>query len=156
MSAASVSESVDVAATPQVVWALLTDLPVFASLGEEVTAMRWRTGSSAVPGAVFSGSNRNGLRRWTTRCTVTAAEPGRSFGFDVDLALPGTAIARWQYDIEPTATGCRVTESWTDRRHPAFARLSGLATGVTDRERANTDHIRITLDRLRQRAEAGS
>ena len=95
-------------AAPDAVYALITDLPTLASLGEEVATMEWRKGDTAAPGAVFKGHNRNGSKQWSTTCTVTDADPGRVFAFDVrHTVLP---IAHWRYDIEPADGGCRVTE----------------------------------------------
>ena len=76
--------------------------------------MEWRKGSAVRPGAVFVGQNENSGRRWTTKCTVTDAEPGRVFAFDVRHTV--VPIARWQYDIVAADGGCRVTESTWDRR----------------------------------------
>ena len=114
--------------------------------------MRWAKGDGAAVGAVFRGANRNGWRRWTTTCTVTAAEPGRHFAFDVShTRLP---VARWCYDIRPRGEGCVVTESTKDRRPRWFAALGRLATGVSDRGAANQTHIEATLQRLKARAES--
>ncbi len=147
------SATVEIDAGPDVVYGLITDLPTLASLAEEAVAMEWRKGDAVRPGAVFAGHNENGARRWTTKCTVTDAEPGRLFAFDVrHTVIP---IARWQYDIVPSGGGCRVTESTWDRRPGWFRKLAGRATGVTDRAAANTEHIQLTLQRLKQRAEAG-
>jgi hypothetical protein len=64
-------------------------------------------------------------------------------------------IARWQYDIVAADGGCQVTESTWDRRPGWFRKLARRATGVSDRVAANTEHIQLTLGRLKQRAEAG-
>ncbi|UUZ59951.1 hypothetical protein LP418_02650 [Nocardioides sp. B-3] len=84
---------------------------------------------------------------------MTDADPGRRFAFDVE-AVPGVPVARWQYDIEPTATGCRVVESTWDRRAARFAKASTPITGVADRETANTHNIATTLGRLKSALEA--
>ncbi len=151
--AAPIQASVEIDVRPEVVYDLVTDLPTLASLAEEAVSMTWRKGDAVRPGAVFSGHNRNGGHSWNTTCTVTAAEPGRRFGFDVRYAV--IPIARWQYDIEEADGGCRVTESTWDRRPGWFRRFAGRATGVSDRPAANAEHIRLTLQRLKQRAENG-
>lgn len=139
-------------ARPEAVYALITDLPTLASLAEEAHAMDWREGDAARPGAVFKGHNRNGLFRWSTTCTVTAAEPGRVFAFDVSyLGLP---IAHWRYDIAAVGDGCRVAEGMWDRRPGWFAKTAWLGTGVRDRAGANAEHIKVTLQRLKEKAEA--
>ena len=156
MSDPSASASVQIDARPDVVYGLITDLPTLASLAEEAVAMELLKGDAVRPGAVFAGHNRNGGKRWTTKCTVTDAEPGRTFAFEVRHTV--FPIARWQYDITDLAGsdgGCRVTESTWDRRPGWFGKLAGRATGVTDRTAANTKHIELTLQRLKQRAEGG-
>ncbi|OMC18239.1 SRPBCC family protein [Mycobacterium sp. SP-6446] len=161
MSEPCVSASVQIDARPDLVYGLITDLPTLASLAEEAVAMEWLKGDAVRPGAVFVGHNQNGGKRWSTKCTVTDAEPGRTFAFDVRHTI--FPIARWQYDITDLAAldlgasggGCRVTESTWDRRPGWFAKLAGRATGVTDRVAANTKHIELTLQRLKQRAEGG-
>ena len=142
---------VTINAAPEKVYALITDLPTLASLGEEIAAMEWRKGHAVAPGAVFKGHNRSGSKKWTTTCTVTEAQPGRAFAFDVrHTVLP---IAHWRYVIEPTDGGCRVTERTWDRRPAWFAKVAGVATGVHDRTAANEEHIRATLQRLKEKAE---
>lgn len=147
-----VTETVQVNARPDVVYRLITDLPTLASFAEEAEAMEWRKGNAARPGAVFTGLNASAKRRWSTRCTVTDAEPGRLFAFDVRHSM--LPIARWQYEIEAADGGCRVTESTWDRRPGWFRKIAGKATGVPDRVAANAEHIRLTLQRLKQRAES--
>lgn len=143
-----------VAAAPDAVYALITDLPTLAELGEEVDEMEFRKGTSVVPGAVFRGRNSHGTHRWTTSCTVTDAEPGRVFAFDVKYmgAMP---IAHWRYDIARTDGGCTVTERTWDKRPGWFRKPAGMSTGVMDRTGANAEHIRVTLERLKARAEGG-
>ena len=118
---------------------LITDLPMLASLAEENEAMQWHKGDKAAPGAVFKGANRNGRYRWTTTCTVTDAEPGRVFAFDVRyMAVP---IAHWRYDIASDGDGCRVTEQTWDRRPGWFSKTAWhrhRRYGPRGRERAST------------------
>ena len=153
---ASAQSDINIDADPARVYDLITDLATLASLAEEAGAMRWRKGDAARPGAVFRGRNRNGIHRWSTTCTVTDAEPGQVFAFDVHyLGLP---IARWRYDIVPhhdaADSGCRVTERTWDRRPGWFTKTAWIGTGVRDRDSANAEHIRLTLRRLKEKAEA--
>lgn len=152
-STPSATGSIQIDASPEAVYALITDLAALADCAEENVGMSWRKGDSARPGAVFVGHNRNGARRWSTACTVTDAEPGRVFAFDVRSAV--IPVARWEYRISPTDTGCTVTESTWDRRPGWFVGVAGLVTGVKDRPTVNTAHIEATLARVKQRAEAG-
>jgi hypothetical protein len=143
--------TVHIGASPERVYALITDLSALGECAEETVAMRWRKGDAARPGAVFSGENRNGPKTWTTTCTVVAAEPGRTFAFDVRSAI--IPVAHWAYQITPTDAGCQVTESTWDRRPRWLRGITGHVTGIKDRATANAAHIRLTLDRLKQRAE---
>src|SRR5246127_5923112 len=108
-AAPAAEAEVMIEADPDKVYSLITDLPTLASLGDEIVAMRWRKGTSARHGAVFTGDNRNGGRTWSTTCTVTDADPGRVFAFDVRHTV--VPISHWRYDIEPVdGGGCRITE----------------------------------------------
>jgi hypothetical protein len=154
---ASAQAEVSIDASPDNVYALITDLSTLASLAEEAAAMEWRNCDAAGPGAVFKGHNRNGIFRWSTVCTVSDAEPGHTFAFDVRYF--GLPIARWRYDIIPlndTADGgCRVTERTWDRRPGWFTKTAWIGTGVRDRDAANAEHIKLTLQRLKEKAEIG-
>ena len=157
MPGPSATATVQIAAVPEVVYELITDLPTLASLAEEAVAMEWcgdaPSADAVLPGAVFVGHNVSSRRRWTTKCTVTDAEPGRVFAFDVRHTV--VPIARWRYDITAAKDGSRVTESTWDRRPGWLRKLARHATGVPDRAAANAEHIQLTLQRLKQRAEAG-
>jgi Polyketide cyclase / dehydrase and lipid transport len=102
---------------------------------------------------VFKGHNRNGVFRWSTTCTVTAADPGRAFAFDVRYL--GVPVAHWRYDIVAQGGGCRVTERTWDRRPGWFRKAGWIGTGVRDRGAANAEHIKLTLQRLKDKAETG-
>lgn len=149
---ASAEATVTIAAEPATVYALITDLPTLAELAEEADAMAWQKGGECTPGAVFKGQNSNGGKKWTTTCTVTDAEPGRAFAFDVkSLVVP---VAHWRYDIAAADGGCTVTERTWDKRPGWFKGIAGMATGIKDRDSANAEHIRLTLERLKAKAEA--
>ena len=153
MTEPSASATVQIDASPDVAYKLITDLPTLCGLADEAVAMEFRKGDSVCKGAVFIGHNENSGKRWTTKCTVTDAEPGRVFAFDVRYTV--LPVARWQYDIVAADGGCRVTESTWDRRPGWFRKVAGMSTGVTDRAAANAEHIQLTLQRLEQRAESG-
>ncbi|MEB3022265.1 SRPBCC family protein [[Mycobacterium] crassicus] len=151
MTKPSATATVRIEAAPDEIYALITDLSALADCAEEAVEMRWSQGNSARPGAKFVGSNRNGSHSWSTTCTVTAAEPGRIFAFDVRSAV--IPVAHWAYEITPVDGGCEVTESTWDRRPRWIRGVTRFVTGVADRTAANGEHIRLTLDRLKQRAE---
>ncbi|MDQ4086284.1 MAG: SRPBCC family protein [Actinomycetota bacterium] len=147
---AHLTESVHVAAEPEAVYALISDLPRMGSWSPECTGITWRGQVRApVEGARFLGHNRRGAARWSTFGEVVAAEPARRFAFEVTLGP--VRVARWEYTIEADDSGCTVSERWTDRR-PAPVRLLLDAT-MGSRERANLRGMRATLQALKAEAE---
>lgn len=150
----TVSRSTDVAAPPERVWELVSDLPGMGEFSPENAGGSWRGGASGpAVGAVFLGRNRSGLRRWSTRSTVTRCEPGRAFAFSVrSVGLP---VAEWSYELAPEGDGCRVTETWHDRRGRLMVGLGRLVRGVGDRAEFTGRSIEQTLQRVRRRAEEG-
>ena len=151
-----VAVSAEIGASPGTVWRLVSDLNRMGEWSPECTGVKW-VGSPPGPegpsvGAVFKGRNSRGIRRWSTKGTIVAADPNRRIAWDIAaLGLPG---ARWGYTIEPTDGGCRVTETWDDKRGGVLQCLGPLATGVKDRAAHNAASMRTTLDRLKAAAEA--
>jgi uncharacterized protein YndB with AHSA1/START domain len=140
-------ESRPIDAPPEEVYAVVSDPMTMARLSPELRRVRWLDGAQrASPGARFRGRNRNGPFVWATTATVTDAEPGRRFAYDVTcLGLP---VATWSYELVPDGSGTRVTESTTDRRAAWFASVSVLGTGVRDRAGRNAASMRTTLEGL--------
>jgi hypothetical protein len=142
---------IDVAASPQRVFDLVSDLRRLGGVAEEYSGGRWLGAAGPRVGARFRGVNRRGWRVWPTTSTVTDCSVER-FAFEVRSF--GMPVSRWQYDIEETASGCRVTESTWDRRPGWYKPITVLATGVKDRAVTNQANIEATLARLKQAAEA--
>ncbi len=151
----SVNVSREIEAPRERVWGLVTDLERMGEWSNENTGGRWLDGATTASiGAQFRGANRNGVHRWSTRVTVTDLQPTERFSFRVTyLGLP---ISAWTYTFEPTAEGCRVTESWTDQRPGWFKPLAQLATGVHNRTDHTQTSIEHTLAQLAQAAERTS
>ncbi|MGZ4800739.1 MAG: SRPBCC family protein, partial [Acidimicrobiia bacterium] len=63
-------------------------------------------------------------------------------------------IARWTYRFEPTATGCEVTEIWTDQRSWLPKALGKPISGVADRATHNRESMEKTLEGLARLTEA--
>lgn len=149
-----ISRSTHVEASPEAVYALVSDLPRMGELSPENTGGRWLRGATGpAVGARFKGTNRNGVRRWSTKATVEVADPGREFTFAISSVL-GTPVSRWSYVIAPADGGCTVTETWEDRRPGWFKGPAGMATGVMDREAATARSIEHTLARVKAVLEA--
>ncbi len=144
----------EIAAPPEKVWALVSDVTRMGEWSPETTACKWVGGATGpVVGARFKGRNQLEKRKWTTSCIVTDADPGVSFGFLVKVGP--FDVARWLYLLEPTADGCRVRERWTERRSAVSKVLGQMATGVKDRAEHNRPGMETTLERLAAAAESG-
>jgi hypothetical protein len=155
VSEPSATARTEIDASADAVYALVSDLPGLEKVAAEFERGRWLDGvTEARVGARFRGTNKRAWHRWTTTVTVTDAEPGTRFAFDVTYY--GLPISRWQYDFEPTATGCLVRESTWDRRPAWFRPIGRLGTGVRDRAAANRRNIERTLAQLKVAAESGA
>ena len=138
-----------VPATPEAVWEVVSDLPRMGELSPEATGGSWVKGDGPAVGSVFKGTNAQGKRSWSTKAQVTRSAQGRGFEFHVRAF--GFPVADWAYDLEEVPGGTRVTESWTDRRNGAFARIGGKVTGVADRESFAAESMEQTLAALKAR-----
>ncbi len=146
------SVSREVAAPPEVVWGLISDVTRMPEWSPEITQCVWVKGATGpAVGAKFKGSNETPGHSWNTLCTITDCEPGAIFAFESTGA--GMRVARWEYVIESTDEGCRVTENWTDQRGWLVNRLSKQMSGVADRQAHNTGTMTETLDHLATAAE---
>jgi len=149
----SISRSTTVTASPEAVYALVSDLPRMGELSPENTGGRWLRGATGpAVGARFRGRNRNGWRRWSTAVQVEVADPGREFAFRVSSF--GVPVSRWCYVMAPVDGGCTLTESWEDRRPWWFKTPAGLVTGVMNREEATATSMETTLTAVRDRLKA--
>ena len=97
----TVSVAVDVAATPEHLWPLISDITVPVGLSRELQAATWlppHTGPA--PGAMFEGTNQHPVvGTWTVRCHVAVCEPGRAFGWDP--GGPEAPLAKWCFFLDP-------------------------------------------------------
>jgi uncharacterized protein YndB with AHSA1/START domain len=137
----------DIAAPPDVVYAAISDVTRMGEWSEECHTCEWHDGfDGPAVGATFDGHNRHGDHEWTTQGKVIVAEPGREFAFE--CSMYDFHYATWGYRIEPTASGCRVTE-WSDDLRPESAmEFSQRMSGVEDRAERNRQTMSATLERL--------
>ncbi|HVM10139.1 MAG TPA: SRPBCC family protein [Acidimicrobiales bacterium] len=137
----------DIAASPDEVYAAISDITRMGEWSEECYSCEWQEGhDSPVVGAVFDGHNRNGDKEWTTQAKIIEADPGRAFAFE--CSMMDFHYSTWGYRIEPTDTGCRVTE-WNENLLPESAvELSKQISGIDDRTERNRQTMSTTLERL--------
>lgn len=137
----------DIAASPEAVYAAISDVTRMGEWSEECCACEWHEGvEGAAVGATFDGHNRHGEHTWTSQGTVIEAEPGRSFVFECSMF--DFHYSTWGYRIEPIDTGCRVTEWAEDLRPDSVLEMSKEMSGVEDRDARNRQTMSETLERL--------
>lgn len=136
------------------VYDMVADLTRMGEWSPETRKVTWLDGATGpAAGARFKGTNRNGPSRWSTTCTIVAADPARELAWDV--AYLGMPVARWTYRFEPDGTdACTVTEAWTDKRGLTM-RLLAVGTFALNRAERNREGMEETLRRLKAAAEAG-
>ncbi len=136
-----------VGASPERLYALVSDLPRMGEWSPENNGGKWLKGAAGpAVGAKFKGKNSHGWRRWSTIATVVTADPGRAFAFDVTST--GLRVAQWGYRFAAVEGGTEVTEYWTDHRSPMLAKITSVAVGVADRRSHNRAGMEQTLERL--------
>ncbi|MCP3996302.1 MAG: SRPBCC family protein [bacterium] len=109
----SAKVSVAIAALPEAVWDLVTDINLPARFSSEFLGADWLDTDTPALGAQFVGRNERGeTTKWDTTCTITWFEPYRDFGYAVeDVASPA---ARWRYTLEPTDSGGTQLTMWAE------------------------------------------
>jgi hypothetical protein len=134
-------------APPEQLYALVSDLCRMGEWSPENTGGKWVKGAvGPAVGAKFQGTNQLGKKKWKTLSTVTVADPGTEFGFDVTAA--GMKVAGWGFRLEAADGGTAVTHYWDDHRSAIIAKLTGLVIGVKDRGVHNRANMEQTLERL--------
>jgi len=148
------SVTVHMDATPERIWALVSDVTAIGRYSPETFEAEWLDGATGpTVGARFRGHvkrNGKGPVYWTT-CTVIASEPGREFAFGVGTG--STPMNVWRYRLEPTdpGTGTDVTESF-QLADVALLRLYWAVLGWS-RGRTNENGMRATLERIKAEVE---
>jgi hypothetical protein len=102
-----IAESIFVAATPDELYGLVSDVTRMGEWSPICRQCWWDEGAGPQVGAWFTGRNEVPGRTWETRSQVVAADPGRKFGWEVN-----NGWVYWGYTFEPEGEGTRLTESW--------------------------------------------
>jgi hypothetical protein len=150
MSDVEVSRTI--AASPEQLYDIVSDLPRMCELSKEHEGGNWVDGATGpAVGAKFKGRNANERHTWSTIATVETADPGKQFAFGV--AAGPMKIARWGYRFEPVEGGTLVTESWDDRRGWLITKIGAIVSGISDRATHNRSEMEYTLEALAKRVD---
>jgi len=105
------SASVHVDASPDVVYAYLTNLDLLPDLSPENVRCEFLDDATELAvGVKFRGHNKAGDYEWHADCEVTVLEENQAFAYEVPPSFEHATV--WSYRIEPEGSGCIVTESF--------------------------------------------
>jgi uncharacterized protein YndB with AHSA1/START domain len=146
------SATTHIAAPPERVYALISDVTRMGEWSPETVKCEWIEGATGpAAGARFKGTNRIGPIRWSTRPTVEVADPGREFTFAT--GKPGDPDTRWRYTLSQAGDGSDVTEAWEEVK-PFPVPIVRLFMMNSRRKKALDDGCAKTLARLKAAAES--
>ncbi len=142
--------SIEIAATPQDVWTIVSDLERMGEWSPQCRKMR-------VSGEVREGTktfniNRKGLLVWPTTSKVIRFEPNKAIAFRIN---ENRSI--WSYTLEPTETGTRVVErreAPTGTSQLSQFLIKTVLGGADAFETEMIAGMNATLTRIKSEAEA--
>jgi len=142
------SVTVHMAAAPEKVWALVSDVTRIGEFSPETFEAEWLEGATGpVVGARFRGHvrrNGRGPVYWTT-CKVLECEANRRFTFGV--VMGDKVVNTWGYELDPKGDGTDVTEFY-DLAENLPMKLYWAVMGKA-RGRTNRNGMQATLDRIK-------
>jgi uncharacterized protein YndB with AHSA1/START domain len=136
---------VRIAAPPERVWELVTDLHLLAELSAEVQRVEWLEPGGPAVGRPFRGWSRHpAAGEWSTVSRIVVCDPPRAFGWDVED--PANPTASWRFELTADGDGT-VLRQW--------ARMGPGPSGLTPAIRRWPEkEERIVAGRLREWREA--
>ena len=155
-----VTVEVDVAASPERVWELASDINISAQFSNEFQGAEWVDADGPRVGASFVGRNERAdvNRKWETTSYVVACEPNRVFSWNVnDRDQPS---AQWRFELERIPGGTRLRQrliigpslSTTGR---AMEENPGQALQIlASRREQHRGNMNLTVQGIKRLAEA--
>lgn len=148
---APLEASIDIAAPPAAVWAVVSDQRRMNEWSPETWKQKF-FGNPVTKGTVSVNLNKRKGFVWPTLSRVTEFEPERRLAFRV--VGPG---ATWSYTLEPTDAGTRVVERRElVKNRRTLASLATAATalgGIESHDAELLDGMRQTLERIKAEVE---
>lgn len=153
--------SLIVAAPPERVWALASDVTRVGDWGAECVGAGWIDGAEGpAVGARFLGHQVREDRTWETTSVVIESEPGVSFAWAV--GDPANASATWRYQLSPDGSGGTVLR-YRLVMGPGPSGLTAVIAEMPDREerivairlKEHERNMMATLEAIKRAAEQG-
>ena len=146
--------SVRIAATPQQVWDVVSDVTRTGEWSPECFRADWLDAHDPTRGpqvgARFRGCNRLRLVGvWCSRCTITVCTPARELTWVVgdDASDPNS---RWSFTMTPDGDGTMLSQAWSMLREPrvvlAYYRLIGRAAALQVGARESLSRIKMLVE----------
>jgi len=145
------SASIEIAASPEVVWGLVADVTRMGEWSPECVRAEWEDGATGpVAGAHFHGYNKAGDFEWDAPCIVTDCEPGKVFAFQVPRNDDNHPTI-WRFELAPSGDGTTLTESFDAPR----INVPGMPSNFEGRFEMLDRGINETIANIKAAAEAG-
>ena len=146
MQPPELEDSIEIAASPDDVWALVGDPRRMAEWSPQVVSVRLRDGYETIEvGTEFTNRNALDELAWTTHGTVIRLDPGRELAFRISENW-----VIWSYTVEPSGNGTRLT---VGREAPEG--ISNLSAEWTDKYLGGQESFTAVMrDGVRQTLEA--
>lgn len=143
------SASVEVAAPPEQVWAVVSDVRRMSEWSPECRRIVVLGSPKQGVGTTFLGVNRRGWAAWPTTSKVVRHEPGRAIAWRTR-----ESGATWSYELAPSGTGTRLTGRRELASYTLGTRLMApLIGGAQGHDEELAAGIRTTLERIRATVE---
>lgn len=149
-----IEASIDIAASPAQVWNVISDIRRMGEWSPQCKKMWVFGGGEVKQGTRTLNLNRQGWKRWPTNSVVQTFEPEKKLALRI---VENRSV--WTYELEPTATGTRVTES---RSIPNG--VSGVSKFLTKAMLGGSEEfeneleagIKSTLERIKSEVEGAA
>jgi uncharacterized protein YndB with AHSA1/START domain len=149
MAEAVLQAQIDIDASPDKVWALVSDLRLMPKWSPQCRLMK--AFGPLRPGTKTINVNRRNFLIWPTTSRVTEVIPEQKLAFRVN---ENNTV--WTYELEPTATGTRLVET----RHAENGvkpvsnfLVNAVMGGVPSFERELVEGMNASLSRIKAAAE---
>lgn len=146
-----ISASVELAAPPETVWELVSDVSRMSDWSPECRKILVLGSPKQGVGTKFIGLNRRGWAVWPTTSKVVRFEPGKAVAWRTR-----ESGATWSYEIAPTASGTSLTGR---RELPSYTigtkLMAPIIGGAGGHDQELAEGIRTTLERIKAAVEKG-